>query len=297
MLYRQLIGTAMGMKPAPDYANIFMSVIDKDDLKIAKENENNFKVKFYRRYLDDIYMLFNGTSKSLHDFLQMINQINPNIKFTITHSTPYNTQNENDCDKCECEALISIPFLDTQTTIKNNMIIVDLYKKPTDRNMYLLTSSCHPNHITTNIPYSLALRITRICSETETRDLRHSELRELLLEREYKPKVIDSAIEKARQIPRKEALKRVVKNKTSSRPVSEIGLLKLNFLLHKTDQKELEQACTNVTSLALFVLLCQTRKSSRQNTVIIKLSFQNTMIALQKTLCTSLSAKNVVTST
>ena len=95
------------------------------------------------------------------------------------------------------------------------MIIVDLFKKPTDRNMYLLTSSYHPNHITSNIPYSLALRITRICSEPETRDLRHSELKELLLERDYKPK----AIEKAKKIPRKKALKRVTKNKTSSRPV------------------------------------------------------------------------------
>ena len=68
MLYRQIIGTAMGMKPAPDYANIFMAVIDKDILKIAKENENDFKVKFYKRFLDDIYMLFNGTTKKLHEF-------------------------------------------------------------------------------------------------------------------------------------------------------------------------------------------------------------------------------------
>ena len=83
--------------------------------------------------------------------------------------------------------------------------------------MYLLTSSANPTHVTSNIPYSL--RITRICSKTETRDLRHSELRQLLLERDYKPKIVDSAIMKAKQIPRKEALERVVKNKTSSRPV------------------------------------------------------------------------------
>ena len=209
MLYRQIIGTAMGSKPALDYANIFMSTIDEDVLKIAKKN--NITVKFYKRYLDDIYMLFNGTRKRLHEFLQMLNQIHPSIKFTITHSTPYNTQDENDCDKCECEVLISIPFLDTQTTIENNMIIVDLYKKPTNRNMYLLTSSANPTHVTSNIPYSL--RITRICSKTETRDLRHSELRQLLLERDYKPKIVDSAIMKAKQIPRKEALERVVKNK------------------------------------------------------------------------------------
>ena len=148
----------------------------------------------------------------------MCNEINPHIKFTITHSTPYNIQ-QNDDDECECEALISIPFLDTQTTIKDNKIVVDLYRKECDRNMYLLTSSCHPNHIFSNIPYSLALRIVRICSEIETRDQRLSELKELLLEREYKSGVIDAAINRAKQIPRSEALKRVEKSNTSSRPV------------------------------------------------------------------------------
>ena len=36
---------------------------------------------------------------------------------------------------------------------------------------------------------------------------------------DYKPKIIDSAIEKARNVPRIEALKKVPKEKTSSRPV------------------------------------------------------------------------------
>ena len=71
----------------------------------------------------------------------------------------------------------------------------------------------------TNIPYSLALRIVRICSENETRDLRLSELRNMLLERDYKAKIIDAAIEKARKIPRSEALKRVEKQKSNERPV------------------------------------------------------------------------------
>ena len=80
---------------------------------------------------------------------------------------------------------------------------MDLYRKPTDRNQYLLTSSCHPAHVTNNIPFSLALRIVRICSLAETRDLRLSELKELLSSRDYKPKIIDAAFEKARLFPRK----------------------------------------------------------------------------------------------
>ena len=85
--------------------------------------------------------------------------------------------------------------------------------------MYLLTSSCHPSHIFSNIPYSLALRIVRICSESETRDMRLSELKQMLLERDYKTKIIDAAIEKAKKIPRSEALKRVERSKSTDRAV------------------------------------------------------------------------------
>ena len=57
---------------------------------------------------------------------------------------------------------------------------------------YLLTSSCHPPHIKDNIPFSLAYRIVRICSEEETRDKRLEELKNMLLSREYKNKLIEN---------------------------------------------------------------------------------------------------------
>ena len=55
----------------------------------------------------------------------------------------------------------------------NNKIIVDLYRKSTDRNMYLRTSSCHPNSVTDNIPYSLALRIVRIWGFEESSKIKN----------------------------------------------------------------------------------------------------------------------------
>ena len=42
-------------------------------------------------------------------------------------------------DRCDCEPLSSIPFLDTLVTIENGRIDVDLNKKETDKNQYLLT--------------------------------------------------------------------------------------------------------------------------------------------------------------
>ena len=98
-------------------------------------------------------------------------------------------------------------------------IITGLYRKETDRNQYLLPSSCHPAHVTENIPFSLAMRIVRICALKEDREKRFLELKDLLLARDYKQKIIEAAIQKARNIPRKEALKKVHREKTSTRPV------------------------------------------------------------------------------
>ena len=168
-----------------------------------------------KRFLDDIFLVYTGSVRSLHLFLTELNNIHPSIKFTMSHTTPHTIENPD----CDCKREETIQFLDTSCKVIEGKIITDLYRKETDRNQYLLPSSCHPAHVTDNIPFSLALRIVRICTLQEDREKRFSELKDLLLSRDYKPKVIDSAIQKARNIPREEALKRVNKSKSSERPV------------------------------------------------------------------------------
>ena len=97
-------------------------------------------------------------------------------------------------DRCECKEEKSIAFLDTSLMIKDTKISVDLYKKPTDRNQYLLTNSIHPPDCLRNIPYSLALRITIVCTEKEDRENKYMKLKEYLIERKYKPSLIDASI-------------------------------------------------------------------------------------------------------
>ena len=81
----------------------------------------------------------------------------------------------------------------------------------------MLPDSCHPYSNIENIPLSLAIRILRICSETHTRELRYSELKNMLLERNYPEGIVDAALNKARQIPRSVALRKVVRNSPLSR--------------------------------------------------------------------------------
>ena len=64
------------------------------------------------------------------------------------------------------------------------------------------------------------MRIVRICTKPETRDKRLQELKEMLIDREYRPGMIDAAIQKARAVPRALAIRQVAKAPQSSmRPV------------------------------------------------------------------------------
>ena len=170
-----------------------------------------------KRFLDDIFLIFTGSIKNLHNFFNEVNEIHPNIKLTMSHTTPKSEEGQE--ASCSCNPTDSIPYLHTFCKIKNGKIITDLYQKPTDKNQYLLTSSCHPIECLDSIPFSLAMRINRICSEEEDREFRFQELKEMLLSREYVKGVIDAAIAKARAIPRTQALRRVSRQPTTNRPV------------------------------------------------------------------------------
>ena len=88
-LWRQLIGAPMGGRPVPGYANTFMAQIDQ----IIKELGSKYNTKEYealrllKRFLDDYFLIFIGTTKSLHEFLENINKINPTIQLTMTHTS------------------------------------------------------------------------------------------------------------------------------------------------------------------------------------------------------------------
>ena len=104
-------------------------------------------------------------------------------------------------------------------TIIEGKIETDLYRKETDRNQYLLPSSCHPKQTTKSIPVSLGLRIVRNCSRIEQRNQRLGELKGQLLDRGYNSEMVDTALEKVKLIPREKALKKKKKSNKSQRPV------------------------------------------------------------------------------
>ena len=174
-----------------------------------------------KRFLDDLFKIFIGTTKQLHQLFTELNKLHETLKFTMEHTT---VSDETEEEKCECESKSSIQFLDTQCSLENGKIVIDLYRKPTDRNQFLLPTSNHPKSTIRSIPFSQSLRIVRICTDKNKRDIRLEELRKLFLDRNYSPETVDRAIQKAKQVPRHLALRKKLSEKKEKRPV-----LALNF--------------------------------------------------------------------
>ena len=126
--------------------------------------------------------------ETLTAFLDEAKNVHPSIKFTAEISTTQHV------------------FLDAKSSLVGDTISVDLYTKPIDTHQYLLPTSCHPKHCCKNVPYSLAHRLRRICSDSDTFELRSRELTDHFCKRDYQKQEISLAIERAQQQKREDLL-------------------------------------------------------------------------------------------
>uniref|UniRef100_A0A8C5QZ70 Reverse transcriptase domain-containing protein n=1 Tax=Leptobrachium leishanense TaxID=445787 RepID=A0A8C5QZ70_9ANUR len=73
--YLQVKGNAMGTNFAPSFANLFMA--EWEEPLIQKGGEN---IILYRRYIDDILLIWGGGEQSLEEFIKEMNGRNINIQ-------------------------------------------------------------------------------------------------------------------------------------------------------------------------------------------------------------------------
>jgi hypothetical protein len=90
-----IIGTAMGTKMAPSYANICMGNLEERLLLSSLKQPLS-----WFRFIDDVDMKWIHSDKELDEFFEHANSIHPSIKFTHEVSKT------------------KMSFLDTTTTVK-----------------------------------------------------------------------------------------------------------------------------------------------------------------------------------
>ena len=124
--YLQTHGVAMGTKTAVSFANIFMAEIETNLIQ-----QNNTKPREWKRYIDDVFSLWDCTRNEVDRFIQQANTFHPTIKFTAEIS-----ENE-------------ITFLDTvvfkgERFIAKSILDIKTHYKPTETFQYTHFTSCHP---------------------------------------------------------------------------------------------------------------------------------------------------------
>ena len=142
-LYKQVEGLGMGLPAAPTFSNIFMSYHEK---KILNSCPTAFAPVFYRRYVDDTFVLFRNKQHA-QLFFDHINSHHQSLKFTM-----------------EIEQNNRLPFLDVLVEKINGKFQLSVYRKPTNTGLGISFFSYCPMKYKINSIKTLISRAYKICS-------------------------------------------------------------------------------------------------------------------------------------
>ena len=151
--YLQIFGTAMGSKLAPAYANTFMG-----RLEVAILDSSPTKPTYYRRFIDDIFMIWPHSEEELDKFITHMNNQNKSIQFTyeknLTKITFLDVIVSKQNDQTDTDSPIK---LSTRTHIKN-----------TNKQLYVKNESYHPPGTGKGIIIGEAIRYLRTNSNSNS---------------------------------------------------------------------------------------------------------------------------------
>ena len=170
----------MGSVFSPDFGNLFCGYLE--DKHVWKNNPFKDHIILWRRYIDDIFLLWKAPLDTFHAFLDYLNSLVPSIKFNAEVSKT------------------DVTFLDTRISINAGKLSSTLYTKSTDRNSLLHASSAHPVPLKKGLPYSQFLRLKRICSNDSDFEEKAGEMYKRFLARSYPKSWLDTALNQVYQM-------------------------------------------------------------------------------------------------
>ena len=184
--YLQTHGTAMGTKMA--VANIFMGTVESQILR-----RNVLKPLVWKRFIDDIFSIWNINKDQVTQFIEQANSHHPTIKFTAEISDTDTT------------------FLDTsiykgERFANESILDIKTHFKATETFQYTHFSSCHPPGVKKGFIKGEALRLLRTNSSETTFKTAVSNFKTHLKERGFPETLISTTLAEIRFEDRKLAL-------------------------------------------------------------------------------------------
>ena len=109
-------------------------------MKWLQQCPNEFRPVFYRRYVNDIFVLFES-AEDLSNFHAYFNTCHPNMSFSFE-------QEKND----------TLSFLDVEVSREQGKFVITAYRKPTFSGVYTHFDSFLPEVYKVGMIYTLAYR-------------------------------------------------------------------------------------------------------------------------------------------
>ena len=137
--FHQIKGTAMGTPMAVNFANIFMSKFEEEMLD-EFQSIHGLRPALWLRFIDDTFFIWDNDEISLQSFLTFCNSYSTNKKMKSTINFKFNYSKQ------------EVIFLDTKISFQHNVLVSQLYSKPTSAHQYLQSSSFYPPSLLKSIP-------------------------------------------------------------------------------------------------------------------------------------------------
>ena len=169
----------MGSTFAPSIAGLYVHHLETERI-LCDINPFLSKIKLWKRYIDDILVIWQGTEHEALAFAGWLNDQDRFLNFTHTITKQ------------------KLTFLDLDILPSDTGLKTINHVKTTARNSLLCFDSFHPRHMRENLPFGQFLRLRRNCSEiTDFKD-QASNLTEKLRLRKYPEPVLKKALKRAR---------------------------------------------------------------------------------------------------
>ena len=122
-VFLQKEGLAMGSPLSGLLANIYMNHFERKYIMSKYKS----KIIYYGRYVDDTFLIFDGTHRQLQKMVSELNKTHPSIRLTL-----------------EFEHENALNFLDVTVKKGDGSLLYNVYRKPTTTDNTIHKSSYHP---------------------------------------------------------------------------------------------------------------------------------------------------------
>lgn len=244
VMFQQIQGTAMGTKMAPSYANLFMAVLETNFLNLAP-----VKPLFWKRFIDDVLCVWDGSQVQLDSFLSALNDFHDTIKFTYSCSTTEAT-------------FLDLHLYKGDRFLAEGVLDVEPHFKKTNSFQYVHFSSSHPRAVFKAVVKGEMIRLLRATSSESIYKSVQKKMRSHFRARHYPNSLVQGCFD---EVPFSSRQQHLVEVDT---PPEDPPLTFITNYNQKVNTRKLKMAITPVVNTLDTPLICYKRNKNLSNHLV-----------------------------